>query len=356
MKQKIADANPLVIARQGSFSVGGRLLRGAGDFDATAATCSTNEGQSTWVDQIYVQYQIPVDPRVYPLLLVHGGMGTGRVWESTPDGRDGYQSIFLRRGYPVYIVDFPRRGRAGIPGFTGAFGNLEGEQVVPNHTHKHGIEFAWAIWRLGPRYPEFFPVQQFPTDQDSIDQFFQSLVPTVSDDESVISDSLVAVLDKIGPSILITHSQSGRIGWFTAMRRPLLAKAIVSYEPSYIFPDGALPEPIPLFEGNYRGGTTVSEADFARLSEVPIQIVYGDNIPSTPTRLPTDTRRAQMVASHHFAEAVNRRGGDAEVLHLPVAGLHGNSHFMFMDLNNVGVADQLSRYLHIKNLDRRNQA
>ena len=351
MGYETADTEPLVIARQGSFSVGGRLLQGASVIDGSASMDRMNQGRSTWVDQMYVQYQIPLDPRIYPLLLVHGGAGTGRVWESTPDGREGYQTIFLRRGYSVYIVDFPRRGRAGLPSFSGAFGNLEGEQIVPNRTEKHGIEYAWAIWRIGPKYPDVFPGQQFPTDRASIDQFFQSLVPTVSDDETVITDALVALLDKIGPMILVTHSQSGRMGWLTAMRRPNLVKAIVSYEPTYLFSDGALPEPIPLFKGTYRGGTTVSEADFERLVRVPVQVVYGDNIPSGPSGLPAEIRRAQMVASGQFAKAINRRGGDAEVLHLPEAGLHGNSHFMFADQNNLAVADQLAQFLGRKGLD-----
>ena len=97
----------LLIAQQGSFSVGGRTIQGTGVFDPTTSPDGTNEGQTLWVDQMYVQYQIPVNPRMYPMVLVHGGGGTGRVWESTPDGREGYQTIFLRRGYPVYIVDFP---------------------------------------------------------------------------------------------------------------------------------------------------------------------------------------------------------------------------------------------------------
>ena len=115
------------------------------------------------------------------VVFVHGGGGTGRVWESTPDGREGYQTIFLRRDYAVYIVDFARRGRAGQPTFNGSFGSLDGVQIGPNVTGKTGAQFGWTRWRIGPAYPQLFPVQQFPTDQASVDQFFQSLVPTVSD-------------------------------------------------------------------------------------------------------------------------------------------------------------------------------
>lgn len=345
---------PLVIKEQGSFSVGGHTIQGAGEFDPTKSPAGTNEGQIFWVDQMYVQYQIPINPRKYPLVLVHGGGGTGRVWESTPDGREGYQSLFLRRGYSVYIVDFPRRGRAGQPTFNGPFGNLDGTQVVPNVTGKTGVQFGWTRWRLGPEYPQVFPVQQFPTDSASVDQFFQSLVPTVSDDADVITNALTALLDKIGPAILVTHSQSGLFGWLTGTRRPNLVKAIVSYEPGFVFPEGAVPPPIPLYMGAMGAGTPVSPADFGNLTRMPIQVVYGDNIPTTPIPdLVADGRRAQIVASQLFADAINGLGGDAEILHLPNAGLYGNSHFMFSDLNNVKVADLLSKYLREKGLDRR---
>jgi hypothetical protein len=54
-----------------------------------------------------------------------------------------------------------------------------------------------------------------------------------------------------------------------------------------------------------------------------------------------------------FAAALNKQGGQASVLHLPDVGLFGNSHFMFSDLNNVQVADQLSKFLAAKGLDIR---
>lgn len=345
---------PIVIAEQGSFSVGGHTVQGAGEFDPTASPGLTNEGQTFWVDQMYVQYQKPLRPRRYPLILVHGGGGTGRVWETTPDGREGYQTIFLRRDWSVYIVDFARRGRAGLPTFNGPFGNLDGIQIVPNETAAIGVQWGWTRWRLGPEYPATFPVQQFPTDSESVDQFFQSLVPIVSDDATVITDGLVALLDKIGPAILVTHSQSGLFGWLAAIRRPELVKAVVSYEPGFVFPEGDVPIPIPLFQGTMPAGTPVPAEEFENLTRMPLQVVYGDNIPMEPIPdLIADGRRAQVIASELFEEAIDSRGGDAEILHLPDAGLLGNSHFMFSDLNNLEVADLLSEYLHEKWLDTR---
>src|SRR5262249_10840438 len=117
-----SGSGPITLAAQGSFFVAGRTVQGKGVYDPAKQTGNTNEGNTFWADQMYVQYQVPANPRKYPLVLVHGGGGTGRVWETTPDGREGYQTLFLRRGFPVYIVDFPRRGRAGYPSYNGAFG------------------------------------------------------------------------------------------------------------------------------------------------------------------------------------------------------------------------------------------
>jgi len=52
-----------------------------------------------------------------------------------------------------------------------------------------------------------------------------------------------------------------------------------------------------------------------------------------------------------WADAVNRRGGDVTVVHLPEIGIRGNTHFPFSDLNNLEIADLLSEFLKKKGLD-----
>ena len=345
------SSGPITVAQQGSFFVGGKKVEGPGTFDPTQGTASTDPGQTFWMDQMYVQYQIPENARKYPLILVHGGSGTGRVWETTPDDREGFQTLMLRRGFSVYIVDFPRRGRAGFPSFNGPFGTLAGTPVVANQTGQAGVQYAWSRWRLGPKYPDVFPVQQFP--MNAVDSFMQHLVPTVSDNAQIISDALIKLLEKTGPAVLVTHSQSGLFGWLAGARSPHV-KGIVSYEPGFVFKQGDVPPPIPLFKGSQPSGTPVTPDEFARLAQIPLQVVYGDNIPKQPIPdLVADGRRAQVVTSVMFADALNKQGGQASVLHLPDAGLFGNSHFMFSDLNNVQVADQLSTYLNTKGLDVR---
>ena len=346
-----SNEGPITIAQQGSFFVGGRMLKAPGTYDPTLSPAGSDGGQNFWIDQMYVQYQIPQNARKYPLILVHGGSGTGRVWETTPDGREGFQTLMLRRGFPVYIVDFPRRGRASFPSFNGPFGTLAGEPVVANRTGQAGVQYAWSRWRLGPKYPDVFPVQQFP--MKAVDQFMQHLVPTISDNAEIISGALITLLDKIGPAILVTHSQSGLFGWIAGSRSPHV-KGIVAYEPGFVFKQGEVPPAIPLFKGSQASGTPVTPTEFAKLAQVPLQVVYGDNIPKQPIPdLVADGRRAQVVTSKLFVDALNKQGGQASVLHLPDAGLFGNSHFMFSDLNNVQVADQLSKFLNAKVLDIR---
>jgi hypothetical protein len=90
-----------------------------------------------------------------------------------------------------------------------------------------------------------------------------------------------------------------------------------------------------------------------RLTKIPIVIYYGDNIPETQiANGGQDGWRARMVMARLWRDAVNKRGGDVTVIHLPEVGLRGNTHFPFSDLNNVQVADLMSEWLRKKGLDK----
>ena len=91
---------------------------------------------------------------------------------------------------------------------------------------------------------------------------------------------------------------------------------------------------------------------FMPLTKIPIVIYYGDNIPAQPYANPgQDQWRVRLAMAKLWADAVNRRGGDATVVHLPEAGIRGNTHFPFSDLNNLEVADLMSKFLAQKKLD-----
>ncbi len=179
----------------------------------------------------------------------------------------------------------------------------------------------------------------FPRSEYALDQLNAQTIPIIPTDLEVNVSAQAALFRKIGPAILITHSASGGPGWHTAMRVPSKVVGVVSYEPvGFVFPEGEVPE----------GETgVVPLADFRKLTRIPIQIIWGDFIDSGPLN------RTILERSRRFAEAINRHGGDAEVIHLPDIGIQGNTHFPFADLNNDEIADRLSRYLHQKGLDRR---
>jgi nitrous oxide reductase accessory protein NosL len=102
---------PLIIQEQGSVAVGGTVITHPGTYDPMKQQAA--DGQTFHGDHAYVFYQIPANARKVPLVLWHGFGQFSKTWETTPDGREGFQNIFLRRGFGVYVIDQPRRGNAG---------------------------------------------------------------------------------------------------------------------------------------------------------------------------------------------------------------------------------------------------
>ena len=323
---------PLMIARQGSFFAGG-------------ATITAANGQTLQGDHAYVQYQIPLQPRQLPLVMWHGGGQSGKSWESTADAREGFASIFLRRDFSVYVIDQPRTGRAGRA--------TVGTTIEP----AGNAATLWNMFRLGI-YPDFYTNVQFSRDPLSVDQFLrQQTSPTGALDRTVNTLAISAALQTTGPAVLLTHSASGLDGWLTAIESSNV-RAVIAYEPTgVVFPSGEVPAPIALYGGrSFPAGQEVSTAEFERLTKIPIQIVFGDNIPTVPSPPPVtslDLQRAFRIAADLFVATINAHGGDASVLRLPEAGVVGNTHFPFSDLNNVEVANLLSEFLKEKGLDAR---
>jgi pimeloyl-ACP methyl ester carboxylesterase len=334
---------PIEIVEQGSFMVGGTVVTKPGTFDPRDPN-PTPAGQTVHGDHAYVRYQIPVNRRVLPLVMWHGGAQFSKSWETTPDGREGFQTIFLRRGFATYLIDQPRSG--------GASRTLELAARQPPQG-RFGEQAIFTGFRLG-LWPDLFPDVQFSRDPAALDQFWRQQVPNTAElDEQVFVDGTVALFEKIGPAVLVTHSASGIMGWRTALRSDHV-KGIVAYEPvGFLFPESEIPAPVPT-SGGETVGTAVPLAEFRKLTRIPIQLVYGDNIPSAPSPIAAlDGWRGRMEMARRFVAAIKAHGGDAELLHLPSIGVRGNTHFPFSDLNNVRVADLLSDYLKRKHLDAR---
>ena len=328
---------PLTIQEQGGFAVGGTVISNPGTFDPYKMTPA---GQTFHGDHAYVFYQIPVNARKLPLVLWHGAGQFSKTWGTTPDGREGYQNLFLRRGFAVYVIDQPRRGDAG-------------RSTLPiTITPTPDEQLSFNIFRLGI-WPDFFPGVQFSRDPEALNQYFRQMTPNTGPfDMGVVSDAVAALFAKIGPGILVTHSQGGGPGWLTAIKSRNV-RAIVAYEPGsgFMFPNGEVPPPMASSAGSLEAlGIPLSE--FMQLTKVPIVIFYGDNIPDAPTANPgQDNWRVRLAMARLWADAVNRHGGDVTLVHLPEIGIRGNTHFPFSDLNNVDIANLLSKWLKEKGLD-----
>lgn len=328
---------PLTIQEQGGFAVGGTVISNPGTFDPYKMTPA---GQTFHGDHAYVFYQIPVNARKLPLVLWHGAGQFSKTWGTTPDGREGYQNLFLRRGFAVYVIDQPRRGDAG-------------RSTLPiTITPTPDEQLSFNIFRLGI-WPNFFPGVQFARDPEALNQYFRQMTPNTGPfDMGVVSDAVAALFAKIGPGTLVTHSQGGGPGWLTAIKSRNV-RAIVAYEPGsgFMFPNGEVPPPMASSAGSLEAlGIPLSE--FMQLTKVPIVIFYGDNIPDAPTANPgQDNWRVRLAMARLWADAVNRHGGDVTLIHLPQIGIRGNTHFPFSDLNNVDIANLLSKWLKEKGLD-----
>ncbi|MDO5531604.1 alpha/beta fold hydrolase [Sutterella sp.] len=335
------SAAPLTLEGQGSFAAGGTVVPAQEKYDPYHPKA---EAQDLHGDHAFVRWQKPVDARRFPLVFLHGAGQFSKTWETTPDGRDGFNNIFLSRGFSVWLVDQPRRGGAGKATVPGSIAGKSDEA------------FFFGQFRMG-MWPKFNEGSQFPQDAESINQFFRQMTPnTAPYDEMVNARAMTEVLKRSGRAVLVTHSQGGGIGWQTGMMSDNLA-GIVSYEPGsgFPFPEGEAPAPLKTssFFGDFPV-KIVPVAEFDKLTRYPIVIYYGDYIPKSPTTHPhEDYWRAALELARLWADCVNRHGGDAKVIELPDAGLRGNSHFPFAERNNVEVADLLSKWLHGKKLDVR---
>jgi hypothetical protein len=338
MAQQASKPEPLIIQEQGSFAVGGTVVTEPGTFDPLKLL--NPSGQTYHGDHVYAFYQIPVNARRLPLVMWHGAGQFSKTWETTPDRREGFQTIFLRRGFAIYPINQPRRGNAGRSMIETTIKPTPDEQMWFN-------QFRIGVW------PNYFDGVQFARDPETLNQYFRAMTPNTGPfDMNVVSNGVSALFDKIGPAILLTHSQAGGPGWLTAIKNKNV-KAIVAFEPgsNFIFPEGEVPSDMPSAFDTLKG-VPVPMSEFAALTKIPIIIFYGDNIPDEPTKMPAqDSWRVRLAMARSWRDTVNRHGGDVTLVHLPEIGIKGNTHFPFSDLNNLEIADLLSKFLKEKHLD-----
>lgn len=303
----------------GSFHVGGHNVSLAG-LPARMVTLTKGAPPRSFpadgdyeTGQMYAQYVRLSEPKArWPLLLWHGGGMTGATWETKPDGDRGWQSWFLHAGHDVYVSDAVERGRASWSRFP---------QIYADEPHFRSKQECWELFRFGPHgsYParQPFPETLFPV--GCFDQFTKQIVPRWADNDAATQAAYDALIAKVGPSVVVTHSQGGNFGYNAALNTPQMVRAVVAVEPS-----GA-PDP----EG----------LDLSLLRHIPHLLVLGDYIDGDPYW------RALLERVHRYVEALRNVGATADILDLPALGIRGNSHFPMMDQNSDAVAGLVQEWM-----------
>lgn len=313
---------PLVLKAQGSFFVGGEKA------DQTrAALGDLAPGGHITVDQMYVRYMIPQDgDGNVPVVMVHGATLTGKSWETTPDGRMGWDEYFVRRGHPVYVPDQVGRGRSGFN--QAAFNNVRAGSA-PADSQPAWLRFSdenvWPNFRFGAQPGVPFADTQFPL--AAIDELSKQGVPDMYQRPPTATIAAMSALAaQLNGAVLMGHSQSGSFPLEAAILDPAATKGLVLVEPG-------------------RCPATYTADQIAALAKVPILVVFGDHR-DTPTGIPAlPTWQDRFEACEAFIGRVTAAGGRAQMLNPPDLGIHGNSHMIMQDQNSLQIADFILRWI-----------
>jgi pimeloyl-ACP methyl ester carboxylesterase len=321
--------------------------------------------------QLYAEYFIPKKQTSrFPIVMVHGGSQTGTNFTGTPNGREGWAQYFLRRGHTVYVVDQVARGRAAHfsqsqgPVQTGNLRRTEQRFVAPKR---------FNLWPQAARHTQW-PGNGKPGDA-VFDAFYATQFPSLESypkQQELNRDAIIALLEEIGPAILLVHSQSGAFAWPVADARPKLVKAIVAIEPN-----GP-----PVYETDFKGApdwfTDVGARKTFGLGAVPLAydppLKAGEQLsfvrqdrPDAPDlvrgwlqaeparHLPNLARVPILIlvaeASYHAAydhvtaAYLKQAGVPNDFVQLPDIGIRGNGHMMMLEKNSDAIAGVIETWL-----------
>jgi hypothetical protein len=333
---------------------------GARAFGGTTIPMPDDSTNFQACDHGYVEWFFPPRPREHPMVLVHGS--SARTYQTTFDGQPGFQSIFVGRKYPVYLVDLPWTGRAGK-----ACEEYTWNPVNFGFSARFVFTNRVGLWPPFTPFSQarFFPGVKFSHSPRALDQFFRNQYVEFNDTMNVRieSNALAVLLEEVyrkhgTGAILHTHSSSASRGLTVARKTNKLGGEIY-WEPSAapIFPEGELPPPIPRADSVLvPAGTEVPVEEFLMLTRFPILIIWGDNIPTRPDTAnlgPLENRRILVEQWRLFARAINSHGGNVVTIPLPSVGIFGNTHYPMADTNINRVARVVSHWLTREGLDKR---
>jgi pimeloyl-ACP methyl ester carboxylesterase len=317
--------------------------------------------------QMYVEKLTPAHPHQrYPMVLIHGAAQTATNWMGTPDGRAGWAEFFCAQGYQVYMVDQPARGRsAWQEGIDGKVRTFDAQTIEKLFTAPE-LHNLWPQAKLHTQWPGDGP-KHGQVGDPIFDQFYASQVQFLvsnAETQTLIQHAAAALLDKIGPAIVLTHSQSGPFGWLIADARPKLVKAIVAVEPA-----GPPFEDVVVGTGRSRpwGVTDIPIAYDPPVSD-PAQLQIEQqtapnkpdlvrcwqqkgparalaNLRNIPVVLITSESSYHAAYDHCTAHYLVQAGVKTDFIRLEEHGIHGNAHMMMLEKNNLRIAGLITSWL-----------
>lgn len=316
--------------------------------------------------QMYVESRIPAQiTKPYPIVMIHGAAQTGTNFTGTPDGRKGWADYFVEQGYAVYVVDQPARGRSADAGTAGTAVRFPADVLEKRFTATAKFKL-WPQAALHTQFPGEGP-DRGQRGNPVFDQFYASQVQFLrpnSVSEIMLREAGAALLDKIGPAIVFTHSQSGPFGWVIADARPKLVKAIVAAEPSGPpFRNAVFGTAAARNWGVTETPMTYSPAvtDPAQIQTVEQAAADGPNLvkcllQAEPARKLTSMQSIPVMifaaeASYHAAydhctaKYLQQAGVKADFVRLENAGIRGNGHMVMIEKNNLEIAALIARWL-----------
>jgi hypothetical protein len=321
---------PLVLKEQGMFYVGGDIVHTDWANGPNGLLASIPRSGDIAINQLYVTFMVPQVQRGVPIILMHGGNLSGACYETTPDGRMGWYEYFARQGHAVYLPDQVSRARSGfnVTPFNEVAAGVRPPSALPNLLVLTKA-LSWQIFRFGPSLGTAFPDEQFPV--NAIDELAKQSIPDQNADSQKqpgINFTPIRLAElgvKIGGAVLVGHSESGFFPELAALQNAAGLSGLISMEPGSC------------------AATTLSKQQIAKLAKLPTLVVFGDHLADVST--PVLSWPAALADCQQYVDAINQAGGDATMLHLPAAGVFGNSHMLFQDKNNLQVGDMILSWI-----------
>jgi pimeloyl-ACP methyl ester carboxylesterase len=309
-----------VLKAQGSFFIGGKKVQ-----QTEGELGNLGPAGHITVHQMYVRYMVPqagdANP---PVVMIHGATLTGKTWETTPDGRMGWDEYFVRKGHAVYVPDQVGRGRSGFD--QAIYNNVRAGAAPPTNQPqwlRFSDESVWPNFRFGEKPGVAFADSQFPL--TAVDELAKQAVPDMNRGLPTPTPTIKALSDlasQLSGAVLMSHSQSGSFPLEAALLDPTVTKGLVLIEP------GSCP-------------ASYTDEQIKTLAKVPVLVVFGDHR-ENPTGLSSlPTWQARFEGCQALIGRLKAVGGQASMLDPTERGIRGNSHMIMQDKNSLQIADQI---------------